>query len=516
MQHLEQANKPFILAAIKTVIPDMKSYAGQPKNLNQWISWYQGKNKFHRYFVYNGVEEVEKEKKTLGMAKRVCEDWASLLVNEKLKININDNDQETLDTFLSDINFNEQLSDLVEKAFALSMGAIVLTVNNIVVQGEKVGVNKNADVDVSFLSATNVYPITIKNREVVECAFAIQETNKTIVVVHHIVNGKYVISTVEMTERSTEISDFYTNSDIPFFQVIYPNVANNANIFVEQPISIFANAIDSFKCVDNKYDGLDNEFILGRKKIFLATKMQNFEIDLENGGGKVKRTFQPNESVFYQLPDGEASDAGDLTKLIHSVSDDLRVESFQQGIQIDLNQISKSCGFGSNFYTFERTGVVTATQVISENSEAYRNRGKHLFVLERAIKKLTQAICYCMSTFIGNGVREHSLDEIQVLFDDSIIEDKGTLKERDKDLVSSGLLSVAEYRMKWFGEDEDTAKEKERELFISKNIIALVSQGLITPEIYVDMYFPNAPNKKEFVEYIKSNLTTQNIEDLDI
>ena len=49
-----------------------------------WREWYRGKvDSFHNYTVYNGVKEVKRTKKTLGMAKKSCEDWADLLLNER-------------------------------------------------------------------------------------------------------------------------------------------------------------------------------------------------------------------------------------------------------------------------------------------------------------------------------------------------------------------------------------------------------------------------------------------------
>ena len=45
-----------------------------------------------------------------------------------------------------------------------------------------------------------------------------------------------------------------------------------------------------------------------------------------------------------------------------------------------------------------------------------------------------------------------------VCFDDSIIEDSGTERERDRQDVRDGLMQKWEYRVKWYGEDEATAK----------------------------------------------------------
>lgn len=49
--------------------------------------------------------------------------------------------------------------------------------------------------------------------------------------------------------------------------------------------------------------------------------------------------------------------------------------------------------------------------------------------------------------------------ETVYLWDDSIIEDKEVARVRDSQEVSMGLMSMTEYRMKWYNETEEKAKE---------------------------------------------------------
>lgn len=52
-----------------------------------WDSWYRGNvAKFHSYRIYNGSgKHTNCRRKSLGMTKKVCEDIADLLLNEKVK-----------------------------------------------------------------------------------------------------------------------------------------------------------------------------------------------------------------------------------------------------------------------------------------------------------------------------------------------------------------------------------------------------------------------------------------------
>lgn len=124
----------------------------------------------------------------------------------------------------------------------------------------------------------------------------------------------------------------------------------------------------------------------------------------------------------------------------------------------DLNYLSMKCGFGTDRYQFGTSGVKTATEIISENSDMYRMIKKHEIILEDALKQLIRIIIR-LGIVTGNSL---NLDtEIVINFDDSIIEDKDTERKRDLQDLSAGIMSHAEYRAKWYGE---TIEEAEKNL----------------------------------------------------
>ena len=90
--------------------------------INEWLEWYQGEvEKFHKYKVFNGASTTEHKRYTMGMAKKVCEDWANLLLNEKVAIKAGSYD-ERLQEILSNNNFIVRANQLIEMAFALGTG----------------------------------------------------------------------------------------------------------------------------------------------------------------------------------------------------------------------------------------------------------------------------------------------------------------------------------------------------------------------------------------------------------
>lgn len=52
-----------------------------------WESWYKGNvRKFHHYYVCNGLNKIPCRRLSLGMAQKISEDLADVLLNEKVKI----------------------------------------------------------------------------------------------------------------------------------------------------------------------------------------------------------------------------------------------------------------------------------------------------------------------------------------------------------------------------------------------------------------------------------------------
>ena len=102
------------------------------QRVDDWRSWYQGNVKgFHRYMRYNGNKKVNVQRATLGMAKKVCEDWANLLMNEKVKITLEGKaEQEFIDRIFTQNNFAVKANEMQEMKSALGTVAYIPRVVN--------------------------------------------------------------------------------------------------------------------------------------------------------------------------------------------------------------------------------------------------------------------------------------------------------------------------------------------------------------------------------------------------
>lgn len=103
----------------------------------------------------------------------------------------------------------------------------------------------------------------------------------------------------------------------------------------------------------------------------------------------------------------------------------------------------------------------TATEVSADNSALMRNIRRHEHALEVSITGICRALLAVERAF-GVGLPDEG--GIRVGFDDSIITDTTAEKRQDMDEVAAGLLEPWEYRAKWHGEDERTARDRSEEL----------------------------------------------------
>ena len=355
-----------------------------------------------------------------------------------------------------------------------------------------------------------MYPLNWENGTCTECGFVFDDTKKKRTVIHLLnEEGTYdIYSQIEDKQDSSkkEAFLFHTGSSNPWFVIIHPRTVNNLDVDSDLPISIYANSIDTLKAIDMKYDSYHVEFLQGKKRTYISAKLS--EVNKENG--EVESTYDPNDTVIYQLPE-QTSINGEQKNLVVNVTDALRAAEHSQAIQDELNFFSKQVGLGVDYYRFEKGRVMTATQVISEKSDTFRNMKKHEGILEKALITLIKSIMYASNEFTLNKFNKP--DEVEVNFDDSIIEDKTTEKDNDRKDTESGIMSKVQFRMKWYGEDEETAKEALKDAFgdvdLAQRIATFseaLSSGAMTARQYVDQVFPDLDEAKKeaLAEELKS------------
>ena len=443
---------------------DISEKLNWEKYIDIWESWYRGKvRKFHNYYIYNGQRKVKMEKKSMQGAKKVAEDWADLLFNEKVSINLkNETDTKALNEILRQNNAEVIINKGVEKSFAIGTGALVVSVQDIE-QEENVLDVSNARIKLEFVECKKIIPLTWENGKIIECAFVttkykkgqtyiyiamhVLDEDKNYVIKNYMFKGKYN-SFVKANEEEKEgfINKFDTKSNIPWFAIITPNICNNIDTESPFGISVYANSIDILKSLDNAYDGLDNEIIIGRRRMFVSSEMLSYD------DGEGRMVFDPSDISVYRMPQGFKKD-----NMIEHDDASLRTSSYIEAVNYQLNILSSKVGFGNERYKFDGQAIQTATGVISENSDMFRTIKKHEQVLENSLITIVRAIAYASSAF-GNQLIDAT--KVTIDFDDSIIEDRGAEQVRAMQEVSQGLRSKKSYMTKYQGLNEQQAQEE--------------------------------------------------------
>lgn len=420
-------------------VPDANFYS----HIKLWRRWYQGKTAFHSYSVYNGSNHISKTRKTMGMAKRIPEDWANLLLNEKVEIVVNENQQESLNAVLDANNFRVRGNQLVELAFALGTGAFVEFKD------------KEDNINIDYIRADMIFPLRYENNEITACAFASESgtgNDRYVYLNIHEKNerGQYVIRSAYFKKQNGTLQqidlpegieeEINTQSEVPLFQIVKPNIVNNIDLDNPMGISVYANAVDQMEGLDLVYDSYCNEFQLGKKRIIVPVKMARVQMDED---GITKPMFDYNDTEFYAIS------GADENMGIKEINMSIRSADHETGFKTALNVLAKKCGLGDTYYDFEAGGVKTATEIVSEESDLFRNLKKHELILRQALTGLVQAVA---------TLKDLAIDDIAINFDDSIIEDTGAEKERFLQEIRDGVRQKWEYRVRFFGETEEEAK----------------------------------------------------------
>ena len=432
----------------------------------EWKSWYQGNVKgFHSYRVRNGESMVNCKRYSLGMGKKLCEDWANLLMNEKVQITLEgQKEQEFIDRVLTENNFTVKANEMQEMKSALGTVAYIpRVIGQEINEGGEIVPGNASGIILDYVTIESIYPLAWQNGFISECAFSSVVTRNghdyLYLQIHHKDDGgNYIIDNriyrynneMLSDERLTNVKGFenippvvHTGNDKRQFVIDRLNIANNFNYLLPTGIAVYANAIDVLQGVDIAYDSYVNEFRLGKKRIMVKPSAAKY-LDGEP-------VFDPSDVAVYVMPE-DVSDGAIITPIDMT----LRTAEHNTGIQDQLNILSSKCGFGETYYRFDGGSVATATQVISENSTMFRTIKKHEIILEDALVELCRILLRLGNAAMGAGLNEDV--EISIDFDDSIIVDTESQRAQDRQDVNMGVMSVLEYRMKWYGEDEDTAK----------------------------------------------------------
>ncbi len=440
------------------------------ETIDEWLDWWRGYSiSFHNYLHNNGRQLIPRRLYSLKMGKKVCEDWASVLLNSKTKIVIEDKAanefvQGTKETsgVLGANSFWVQSNRLIERAFASGTGAVCIHLNGLKTEGRKAAASPDAEIMLNYISAEMIIPLSYLNGHITEVAFASKQTIKgdpfINLEMHLLENGEYVIRNYRFSTKDGGFEpanlqdtavEIRTGSGVPWFSIVTPNIENNLENQNGLGVSILHGAIDALKAVDLCFNNFCSDFHLGGKKVFMKKDLLELSED-----GKPIAPDDVNQQLFsyVEMP---IDDNGRNT-LLQEFNPQLRTEENTKGIQSALDYLSFKCGLGNKHYQFNSGSIVTATQYTGDKQDLIQNAHKHYIVVEEFLLSLVRSIIHIGKNIIGEDMDEDT--EIEIVFDKSVIIDEASERQQDAQDVRDGVMPRWEYRMKWYGDTEDEAK----------------------------------------------------------
>jgi len=450
----DQIHNTLLKKGVNTMTGDIYDY------IANWKEWYMGNVATFHYYNLKLASGLTKkcEKLTMNMPKKVCEDYAKLLWSEKVKISLDSEEKtkkfwEIIDSKKN--NFSVNFPRSIERAFALGTGALV-------------EYKVNDEIKIDYIDGDIVIPYKYDNSYIsgmITISTFIEGTDKAKIYYTHLTyhefngtdykkyNELYKSKVANELGKEVDFAIKFPNvenpviivTDTPHFQVLRPNIANNLCFDTPMGISILANHIDKFKAIDDKYDSFSNEFKLGRKRILVDKSAIKKTAQTDNTGAVTYVSyFDENDTVYQAI-------AGMESQPTKEIDFTLRYEEHIKSINADLNWLSAGVGLGQGFYSFEKDGLKTATEVISDNSDTYRSKVSHQIVIKDIVYDLVKSIL---------NLAGMESKEIKVEFDDSIIEDDTARRKEGREKVTAGLLSKKSYLMDYEGMTEEEADEE--------------------------------------------------------
>ena len=481
--------------------PKITAFYNIWKGVPSWLNY--------KYHLPNG-EYKDAKMLTLNLPKYISRAWANSYANENTTITIpNKDSNERLQEILFNNNFFGKFNSFVEGFMALGIGATLVNLDKFSVDKNGNVLKNDSKVKINYIGGRRVIPISVNNGDVVECAFINFRTNGITLIIHYLNDkNEYEIAEINGIGKSgkyeldfNNINVLITDSKMPLYQIWRPNIAEDDEVENVVGTSIFSEALDAFKSADLNYTAFFKEVKLGQKVKFITADVLKYDAN-----GNAQHPFDENDESVIAVEPGT-----DGKSLITEVNGELRIQSIISSINFHMNAAAMLCGLGTSTFEFDSSGgrpLQTATAVIAKQTELYRNVVKQENFATDNFRKLVYAIAYVNNNFTNNPViNVDKLIDIQITYDDNIVEDTSSKKTQDLQEVQAGVMSIAEYRAAWYDEDLETATKQLQENGMLVNVyLTALQAGAMTPEKYCELVY--GTQDAATIEYIKMNLVS--------
>ncbi|MBQ3178469.1 MAG: hypothetical protein IJB52_11690 [Clostridia bacterium] len=485
---------------------------GMYERIGVWEDWWRGEvDGFHTYLENAAFgHPVRRKLYGMRMAKKVCEDWAALLLNDKTYVRLGDTAAEDwVGKVFRDGDFWRRSNYLVEKTFAAGTGACLLRVDGIsrtewmeerrrqnawpAQETEPAEERQEEDREgtallrellpdgicgggygrnihgwseeghpvriwFDFVDASQIVPVSVEGGRITEAAFVSRIT----------LRGKdydYLEVHLRQADGYTIHNRYFCRENGKLMEVHLPDMPAR-EIRTGCPYPFFAILTPN---IQNTADGAGGmgQSIYGDaldclRGVDLA--FNNFCRDLRLGGKKVfinQSLIQRDDAGNLYSPDDVAQQLfmtiGDTdladNPLIEEHNPSLRTRENSDAVQCQLDYLAFRCGLGTRHYLF--TGVqgkahLTATQYTGERQDMRQNCAKHSQNVTAYLCGVIRPMLWLAVHMLGKGF---FASDIRISFDDSYFIDSESERARDLREVEAGLMDPEQFRRRWYRDD---------------------------------------------------------------
>lgn len=208
-------------------------------------------------------------------------------------------------------------------------------------------------------------------------------------------------------------------------------------------VSVYESASALIRKADTQGARLDWEYESGER----AIHVDNRALKQDKSTGRIGMA-----KLSKRLYRGLNLEAGKDQELLKEYSPEMRDESFKRGLEEYKREIEFSVGLAYGDLSDAQEVAKTATEIKASKNRKY-NR----------VTAIQNNLYDCLEDFVAGLAFYNSMlnsgYEFSCKFNDSILTDDETERQQDRQDVSMGVMSHLEYRMKWYNEDEATAKK---------------------------------------------------------
>ncbi len=374
---------------------------------------------------------------SLRLEQAITREFANITLNEMTTSVSNDKLQKIFETATEDLNSELQSG--------LATGAMVIKP----LGGDKVQyISANAFVPIEFDARHRLVKVIfpefkkIGDNYYTRLEYHSLDTEKGLT----ITNTAYVSASEGQLGREISLAAVDEWASLPN-AVTYPAMLRPAFGYFRTPIkntidgsscgvSVYANDINLIRKIDTQFGRLDWEFESGERAIHVDAAAFKKE-------GTEKLNKRLYKAVDVDLGDNE---------LFKDFSPAIRQGDITDGLNTYLRRLEFSVGLAYGDLSDPDTVAKTATEILSAKNRKYNTVSAIQKQLKYCLDDLVYALAFYNSlttsgyTFVCN-------------FKDSILTDDQTERTQDIQDLSLGIMRPDEYRMKWYGEDEKTAKK---------------------------------------------------------